>query len=72
MMDNNKFIQFLKQVYRDKIPSELHWFAKVDNNNVILEITVEDKMFNDRYNSNPSDFPNIKPCNETNSIGDNL
>ena len=45
---------------------------KVDNNNVILEITVEDKIFNDRYNSNPSDFPNIKPCTETNSIGDNL
>ena len=30
-MDNNKFIQFLKQVYKDKSPSELHWFAKVDN-----------------------------------------
>lgn len=71
-MDNNKFIQFLKQVYREQTPSELHWFAKVDDDNVILEITVEDKIFNDRYNDNPSDFPNMKPCTETNNIGDTL
>tara|TARA_R100001510_G_C7473186_1_gene88536 strand:- start:203 stop:418 length:216 start_codon:yes stop_codon:yes gene_type:complete len=71
-MDNNKFIQFLKQIYADKTPSELHWFAKVDENDEIVEITVQDKIFNDRYNANPSDYSDIKPCTETSKIGDTL
>lgn len=71
-MDNNKFIQFLKQVYKTKIPSELHWFAKVDNNNVVTEIMVEDKNFNDRFNANTLDYPNIKPATEDTKIGDTL
>ena len=71
-MDNNKFIQFLKQIYKNQIPSELHWFAKVDNNNVVTEIMVEDKNFNDRYIANPSDYSNIKPATEDTKIGDTL
>ena len=71
-MDNNKFIQFLKQVYKKQLPSELHWYARVDGENKVTEIMVEDKNFNDRYVANPSDYPDIKPATESTSVGDTL
>ena len=71
-MDNNKFIQFLKQVYKKQLPSELHWYARVDGENKVTEIMVEDKNFNDRYTANPSDYPDIKPATESTSVGDTL
>ena len=71
-MDNNKFIQFLKQIYKDRIPSELHWYARVDDENKVIEIMVEDKHFNDRYTATPSDYPNMKPVDESTQIGDSL
>lgn len=71
-MDNNKFIQFLKQVYKTKIPSELHWFARIDDENKVIEIMVEDKNFNDRYTGNPENYADIKPATEDTNIGDTI
>ena len=53
-------------------PENLYWFAEINESNEATKIMVVDELFNNVYTANPSDYPNMKPADESTQIGDSL
>ena len=57
---------------QNKIPTTLHWYAKVNDSNEVIELLVEDELFHKNYSANPELYTNFKPATEDTNIGDIL
>tara|TARA_B100000029_G_C17419815_1_gene903874 strand:- start:47 stop:259 length:213 start_codon:yes stop_codon:yes gene_type:complete len=56
----------------NKVPSTLHWYAKVNDNNEVIELLAQDELFHTHYSAYPELYTNFKPATEDTNIGDIL
>jgi hypothetical protein len=71
MATDKQLLQWARQGNEiHKAPSDLYWYATVDESNVVTRNLVYDPLFKNAYDANP--ISNIKKSNENTQIGDEV